>query len=70
MEWKEVTKDEFWKAVGSLNVHPYPEGKYPYTSYFKFPDGSVFGKKVGYFPGGIETAFPEARYYLRLRLGP
>jgi hypothetical protein len=31
----EVTKEEFYKRMGPLNVHPQIVGQYPYTSIFR-----------------------------------
>lgn len=42
----QVTKEEFYKAVGPVNCHPQPVGKYPYTSQFKTPSGIVVGAHV------------------------
>jgi len=41
---KEVTKEQFFAAIGKLDVHPHPEGRYPYVSYFKTRSGQVVGK--------------------------
>jgi hypothetical protein len=46
---REVTRDEFYAVIMPLNVHPVPEGRYPYTSNFKTPDGRIIGKVVGRF---------------------
>ncbi len=58
----EVTKDEFYAAMGRMDVHPQPVGPYPYTSLFKTKSGEVLGKAVDYFPEG--KALYETRYYL------
>lgn len=59
---REVSKDEFYAAMGPLNVTPVPTGPYPYTSLFKTPDGVTHGKAVGYYPEG--SALPASRYFL------
>lgn len=58
----EVSRETFYQVIGPQKVNPYPEGKYPYTSFFKTPSGIVRGKAVDYFPE--ESALPETRYYL------
>lgn len=56
-----TTKDEFFKRIneGKLNVHPDPQGSYPYTTIWKFLDydkrGQVFGKSVGRIENGLEV---------------
>lgn len=60
--WREVTKEEFFRVIGPQNVHPTPEGKYPYTSIYKTPSGRERGKSVGYIPEG--KGLPEHRYLL------
>lgn len=42
---KEVAKEEFYNIISSkkLDVCVYPAGNYPFTVYFKFRDGSIFG---------------------------
>ena len=40
---KQVSREEFWKIIGPLNVHPRIEGqKYPYISIFMTP--GVYGR--------------------------
>ena len=41
-----VSKSEFYKVIGPKNCHPHPTGDWPYTSYFKLPNGTVVGKVV------------------------
>jgi hypothetical protein len=60
---KEVTKEEFYKSVGPLNVHPHIIGNYPYTSIYQFPDRREHGRTVDYIPEG--KALAETRYYLK-----
>ena len=62
---QEVTKEEFYKVIGKLNVHPYPVGNYPYTSIFKTPEGYERGRAVDYYPEG--EALTKTRYYLPKR---
>lgn len=65
---RQVTKDEFFRVIysGGLNVHPTPEGNYPYTSVWKYLShgnyGQVFGKSVGVIPEDKALAITE--YYL------
>ncbi|WP_199153453.1 hypothetical protein [Chromobacterium sp. ASV23] len=61
-QWKEVSKDEFFKAIGPRDVSPTPVGRYPYTSLFKTRAGAVVGKIEGYFPEG--SALPRHRHWL------
>ena len=57
---KEVTKEEFYKAIydGKLDVHPYPEGDFPYTSEFRFKNRNVWGKAVDEWTDGIKNKRP------------
>jgi hypothetical protein len=59
---REVTKDEFFNAIGPKNVHPTPEGKYPYTSVFYDPNRREHGRIVGELKDGTHTVVN--RYYL------
>jgi hypothetical protein len=60
--WAEVTKDEFYRGIGQQNVHPDPQGKWPYTSLFMTPNREVRGKVVGFLPVG--SALAQYRYFL------
>ena len=57
---KEVTREEFFKAIGWLDVHPHiqPPEKYPFTELWKTRFGRVKGKTVG------RENKMESRYYL------
>jgi hypothetical protein len=64
---KQVTTEEFYKAIGPLDVHPSIQpGPYPYTSLWKLrqrPDGAPLGKSVGRRVGGLVVTdyyLPEA----------
>lgn len=46
MKMRQVDKTEFWCAVGPQDCHPKIMGKYPYTSLFLTPDGTLVGKIV------------------------
>lgn len=59
---REVSKDDFYSAIGPQNVTPIPVGPWPYTSLFKTPSGEVRGKAVGFIPEG--SALSSTRYYL------
>jgi len=51
---KPVTKEEFYKQVGPLDVHPSIQpGPYPYTSLWKLRHGQTVGKSVGRIEGGL-----------------
>lgn len=56
----EVTKDQFYAAIGPLNVHPTPEGPWPYKSVFKTPSGRV----MGWIQDGDHTK--PSRYFTNL----
>ena len=59
---KEVTRKEFFEAIGKLDVHPHPEGKWPYTSYFKTPSGQVRGAIEDHLPE--DSGLTKSRYHL------
>lgn len=53
--WKEVTKAEFFRAIGKMDVHPCIQpGGYPYTAIWQTPQRSAIGKSVGTIEGGLE----------------
>ena len=53
IEWREVTKDEFYAGIGSKNVHPrIVTNNWPYTSVFLDRFGGEHGKIIGYIPEG------------------
>lgn len=59
---KEVTKENFFKIIGPLDVVVDVQGKYPYTTLFKSRRGTEVGKIVGSYPPGkrypvLETYF-------------
>jgi hypothetical protein len=60
--WKEVTKAEFFRVIGTMDVHPsIQSGKYPYTSIWQTPQRSAIGKSVGSMEGGRE----QTAWFLR-----
>lgn len=59
---KEVSRDEFFATVAARDVHPTPEGKYPYTSYWRGRAGRVYGVSANYLPEG--SGLEETRYYV------
>lgn len=59
MSMRQVTKDEFYAAVGPHNVHPRIVEPWPYTSIFEFPNRREFGRIVP--TNGHDT---ERDYYL------
>lgn len=59
---KQVTREEFFAAIGPQNVHPCPVGPYPYTSVFKTPAGHERGRIVETMQEG--KAHPSAAYFL------
>lgn len=61
-DWVETSKDEFYRIIGPQNVSPDPQGRWPYTSVYKTPNGDVRGKVVGFIPDG--TALASKRYYV------
>ena len=60
---KQVSKDDFYKAVGRLNVHPtIVNGTWPYVSDWRFldtPHRHPFGRSVGK-PDGTSDYFLAA----------
>ena len=48
MSLQQVTEEQFYGIIYSqgFNVHPTPEGKWPYTSIFNFPSGKEFGRHM------------------------
>ncbi len=54
--WKEVSKTEFFHAIGPKDVTPVPTGAWPYLSLFKDKLGNVHGK--------IQAGDPNNTYYL------
>lgn len=57
-----VTQDEFYRRLSTLDVHPRLEGKYPYTSVFRYRDGREVGRIVGEMKTG--HAFPVYTYQI------
>jgi hypothetical protein len=43
-EWKEVAKEDFFRAIGPQDVHPHLIGKWPYVSLFQTRDRMPKGK--------------------------
>lgn len=62
---REVTQDEFFKAIGPLDVHPCPVGPYPYTSVFRTQLGVEHGRIVSeYEHPELGCGLTKDRYYL------
>lgn len=62
---KEVTKDEFYKVIGPLDVVLHTQSPYPYTTEYKIRYGSVVGKVVNSYTDGIQHRWPiVTKYYL------
>ena len=64
---KEVTKENFYKTVGPLDVVLSVKGKYPYTTLFQFRSGAEVGRIVGSFEHGkrypvLENYFLQDQY--------
>ena len=59
---QEVSMNEFWLNVGCKNVHPTPEGNYPYTSVFYDPQRREHGRIVSELKNGKYPVID--RYYL------
>ena len=60
--WREVTKDEFFRAMGPQDVHPSIQGRWPYTSNWNTRAGKTIGKTEDYLPEG--SALTKTRYWL------
>ena len=58
--FREVSDQEFYDAIGSQNVTPYPRGIWPYCSDFKTQSGEICGKKISV----EENGKVNTRYYL------
>jgi hypothetical protein len=43
-----VSKDEFYKKIGPLDVTVSPEGNYPYKTMFKLRGGEIVGYTKGH----------------------
>lgn len=60
--WEPVSMDRFFEFVNPKDVHPYPTGKWPYTSLWKTRGGQVVAKSVDIVPeGGVH---PITHYYI------
>lgn len=44
--FRKVTKDYFYSVVGAVDCEPRPTGRYPYTSQFTTPQGTVVGAYI------------------------
>jgi hypothetical protein len=51
---KYTSKAEFFKAMNPLDVHPHPQGPYPYTTLWKLRCGRLIGKSVARVERGRE----------------
>lgn len=61
METREVPEDEFFKAIGPLDVHPkIVDGKWPWVSIFQTRNGREVGRIV---PAGSGRPV-DYKYYL------
>jgi len=59
---REVSKEDFYKFVGPLDVHPVPEGSFPYVTSWQLRDRS----EVARIEPVAGTGWPhQSRYYIR-----
>jgi hypothetical protein len=54
---KEVSKERFFDAIGRLDVHPTPQGSWPYLSEWKTPSGQIRGYSKASKHGTEKTKF-------------
>lgn len=62
---REVTKDEFYKAIGPFDCHPDIVGRYPYTSLFRMQRserGFQFREIIGRVEDGDTNT--ASRYFI------
>lgn len=62
MTMRKISKDEFYKMVGPLDVHPSIQpGPWPYTSLWKLRNTrEVVGKSVGHADGSCDYFRPAS----------
>lgn len=53
-KFKKVTKEEFYKVIGPLNVNPHIIGKYPYLISWETPGRQVMGASQDRVPTSEE----------------
>lgn len=62
--FRRVEREEFYKAVGPLNIHPYPQGRWSdsigYLCHWKTPAGEVLA-----LSDGGDSCKIHSRYWLR-----
>ena len=61
---REVNKQEFYDKLKGIDCHPFPEGKFPYTSYFKTRQNTVVGKVVDCLNEEKDQPYITSKYYL------
>lgn len=44
--FRKVSREEFFEKISNLDIHPFIQGKFPYTSIWKNRDGIILGKSV------------------------
>lgn len=62
--FREVSQDEFYKIVGTLDATLSTLGNYPYTTEFKLRHGRLIGKSVDSYEG--EYLWPQDIAYFRI----
>lgn len=62
---REVTRDQFCKMIGPLDVVSCIKGGYPYTHEFHMRSNryDLIGKVVGYYPDG--SALADNKYFIK-----
>ena len=63
----EVTKEQFYDAIGELNVALQATGKYPYITEFRLKDGTLLGKVINDYTGGILNNYPIVSRYMIIK---
>lgn len=66
---RQVTKDRFYEVMMPCNVHPSPQGKWPYTTDWKTPSGAIIGRVIGSVPSPERPWPPRYEYFLPEKSG-
>lgn len=65
-----VTAKQFFAAINRMDVHPKPQGTYPYMNHWEMPNRTLIGRSQDTLQYDRNTGTSLCNYWLRSDLVP